>query len=99
MGNGGNTLRVLSVYVVLLIAGQAAAVGIGLLLDPVSKTAALGAFIPIYYAMYWAAWRLALLIADRSAGEQRQTASGSGSPAKIAAWLLAPAVLAFDIAE
>jgi hypothetical protein len=98
MGNGGNTLRVLGTYVVLMIAGQAAAVGIGLMLDPISKTAALATFIPIYYAMYWVAWRLALLIADRSE-PQHQTAGSGASPVKIATWLLAPAVLAFDIAE
>lgn len=97
MANGG-TLRVLIVYVVLLILGQAAAVGIGLMLDPISKTAALATFIPIYYAMYWVAWRLALLIADRSPEPQHKTKSDS-SPAKLAAWLLAPAVLAFDMAE
>ena len=94
MGNGGNTLRVLIVYIGVLIVGQALAVGIGLLLDPVSKTAALAAFIPIYYAMYWVAWRIALMIADRS-----QDAAEGGSPAKLATWLLAPAVLAFDMAE
>ena len=95
---GNRTLRVLIVYVVLLFAGQAAAVGVGLMLDPVSKTAALAAFIPIYYAMYWVAWRLALLIADRSPEPLHETKS-AGSPAKLAAWLLAPAVLAFDMAE
>jgi hypothetical protein len=93
MGNGSKTLRLLIVYLVVLIAGQAIAVGVGLILDPFSKTAALAAFIPIYYAMYWVAWRIALMIADRS-----QDAEG-GSPAKLATWLLAPAVLAFDIAE
>jgi hypothetical protein len=98
MGNG-NTLRVLSTYVVLLIAGQAAAVGIGLLLDPFSKTAALATFIPLYYAMYWVAWRLALLMADRAPEPQQQTAGSGGSPVKLAAWLLAPALVAFDIAE
>lgn len=94
MGNGSNTLRVLIIYLVLLIVGQALAVGVGLILDPISKTAALAAFIPIYYAMYWVAWRVALLIADKSP----ETAEG-GSPAKIAAWLLAPAALALDAAE
>jgi len=94
MGNGSNTLRVLGVYVVLLIAGQALAVGIGLALDPISKTAALATFIPVYYAMYWVAWRAALMIADRS-----PESAGGGSPAKLATWLLAPAVLALDMAE
>src|ERR1041385_281889 len=51
MGDNGNTLRVLSIYVVLLIVGQAASVGVGLLLDPISKTAALATFIPMYYAI------------------------------------------------
>ncbi len=97
MGNHNNTLRVIGAYLVLMIAGQAAAVGIGLLLDPVSKTAALAAFIPIYYAMYWVAWRLALLIADRT--PEPQAAGSGGSPIKLAAWLLAPALLAFDMAE
>jgi len=95
---GGGTLRVLIVYVALLFAGQAIAVGIGLMLDPVSKTAALATFIPLYYAMYWVAWRLALLIADRSPETRHETKS-AGSPTRLAAWLLAPTVLAFDLAE
>jgi hypothetical protein len=98
MANSG-TLRVLIVYVVLLIVGQAAAVGIGLMLDPVSKTAALATFIPLYYAMYWVAWRLALLIADPSPKKTQQETKSDGSPAKLAAWLLGPALLAFDMAE
>ena len=75
MTNGGGTLRVLGIYIVLLIVGQATAVGIGLMLDSVSKTAALAAFIPIYYAMYWVAWRLALLIADPSPASQTKIAA------------------------
>ena len=97
MGNNGNALRVLSIYVVLLIVGQAVSVGVGLLLDPISKTAALATFIPLYYAMYWVAWRLALRIADRSPSPQQQASSSAGSP--IAIWLLAPALLAIDTAE
>ena len=60
------TARILIIYLICMIAGQAIAVGIGLLLDPYSKTLALSVFIPLYYAMYWVAWRVALLIADRS---------------------------------
>jgi hypothetical protein len=99
MGNHGKTIRLLCTYVMLLIVGQATAVGIGLLLDPVSKSAALATFIPIYYAMYWVAWRLALLIVDRAPQSQHQAPGSSGAPIKLAAWLLAPAVLAFDAAE
>ena len=60
------TARILIIYVICMIAGQAIAVGIGLLLDPYSKTLALSVFIPLYYAMYWVAWRVALWIGDRS---------------------------------
>ena len=54
------TPRILLIYVVCMFSGQAAAVGIGLLIDPYSKTLALTVFIPLYYAMYWVAWRVAL---------------------------------------
>ena len=96
------TPRVLLIYLVCMIAGQAVAVGIGLLLDPYSKTVALSVFIPLYYAMYWIAWRVALYIGDTSpdAETETDTASGDGgSRAKAASWLFAPAVLALDICD
>ena len=92
------TARILMIYVVCMIAGQTIAVGIGLLLDPYSKTLALSVFIPLYYVMYWVAWRVALWIGDRSP-ETAAEASGDSSGAKTASWLLAPAVLALDIAD
>src|SRR4249920_4261582 len=92
------TPKILLIYLVCMFAGQAIAVGIGLLLDPISKTLALSVFIPLYYAMYWAAWRVALLIADRSP-ETVADATGGGSGIKAASWLLAPAVLALDFAD
>lgn len=92
------TARILMIYVICMIAGQAIAVGIGLLLDPYSKTLALSVFIPLYYAMYWVAWRVALWIGDRSP-ETATEASGGGSGAEAASWLLAPAVLALDLAD
>jgi len=55
-------------------------------------------FIPLYYAMYWVAWRVALLIADRSP-ETAADATGGGPGIKAASWLLAPAVLALDLAD
>lgn len=61
-----STARVLLVYMVFLLVGQALSVGVGLALDRVSKTAALATFIPLYYGMFWAAWRAALFVADRS---------------------------------
>ena len=94
------TARILIIYIVCMIAGQAVAVGIGLLLDPYSKTLALSVFIPLYYAMYWVAWRVALWIGDRSPEAAPDSASGDGgSRTKAAGWLLAPAVLALDFCD
>ena len=95
-----STARILIIYVVCMIVGQAIAVGIGLLLDPYSKTLALSVFIPLYYAMYWVAWRVALFIGDKTPEAAADSSSGdSGSRAKIASWLLAPAVLAADLSD
>ena len=93
------TARVLIIYLICMVAGQAIAVGIGLLLDPYSKTLALSVFIPLYYAMYWVAWRVALLIGDRSADAQQNPTGDGGSRAKAASWLVAPAVLALDLCD
>ena len=95
MRKPNGTVRVLVAYLVCMIVGQAMAVGIGLLIDPYSKTAALATFIPLYYAMYWVAWRVALLLVER---EPAPTAS-TGSSGVTAAMLFAPAVLALDFAD
>jgi hypothetical protein len=92
------TARIIIIYLICMIAGQAIAVGIGLLLDPYSKRVALSVFIPLYYAMYWVAWRVALWIVDRPS-ETAADAAGGGSGAKAASWLLVPAVLALDFAD
>jgi len=93
------TARILIIYLICMIAGQAIAVGIGLLLDPYSKTLALSVFIPLYYAMYWVAWRVALWIGDRPSETATDAAEGGSSGTKAASWLLAPAVLALDLAD
>lgn len=94
------TARIIIIYLICMVVGQAIAVGIGLLLDPYSKTLALSVSIPLYYAMYWVAWRIALLIADRSPEAEPDSAGGGdGSRAKTAIWLLAPAVLAADLCD
>jgi hypothetical protein len=94
------TARILVVYIFCVIVGQALAVGVGLLIDPYSKTVALAVFIPLYSAMYWFAWRIALFVADRSPAVESDSAGGdSGSGAKAASWLLAPAVLALDMCD
>ena len=72
------TAGILIIYLICMIVGQAIAVGIGLLLDPYSKTLALSVFIPIYYAMYWVAWRVALFIADRSPARRKRPAAVPG---------------------
>jgi hypothetical protein len=95
-----NTLRVLVLYVFCMTIGQAAAVGVGLALDSYSTTLALSVFIPLYYVMYWVAWRFALFIGDRStAAASDSTGNDGGSRAKAATWLLAPAVLALDLCD
>jgi membrane protein implicated in regulation of membrane protease activity len=95
-----NTVRILLIYVLCMFAGQAAAVGVGLALDSYSTTLALSVFIPLYYAMYWVAWRFALFIGDRSDASASDSAGkDGGSRAKAATWLLAPAVLALDLAD
>lgn len=94
------TPRILLIYVVCMITGQAIAVGIGLLLDPYSKTLALSVFIPLYYAMYWVAWRVALFIGDSSPVAEAGAAGGDpDSRTKAASWLVAPAVLALDLCD
>ena len=94
------TPKILLIYVVCMFAGQAAAVGIGLLIDPYSTTLALTVFIPLYYAMYWVAWKVALFLGDTSPEPEPESASGdSGSRSKAASWLLAPAVLALDLCD
>ena len=93
------TPKILLIYVVCMFAGQAAAVGIGLLLDPYSTTLALSVFIPLYYAMYWVAWRVALFIGDDTPVEATEAVKGGGGGAKAASWLLAPAVLALDLCD
>jgi hypothetical protein len=93
-------MHILLVYVVCVIVGQAISVGIGLLLDSYSQTVALAAFIIIYYAMYWVAWRVALLIVDRSPKvEPDSTDDTGGSRATAALWLLAPAAATLELCD
>jgi hypothetical protein len=94
------TAKVLILYVVCMIIGQSAAVGVGLALDTYSPAVALAVFIPLYYVMYWAAWRIALFIGDRNPESVPDSSrDGGGSRAKAASWLLAPAVLALDFCD
>jgi hypothetical protein len=49
--------------------------------------------------MYRVAWRVALLIADNSPATATNAAGDGRSGAKVAAWLLAPAVLALEVCD
>ncbi len=70
---------ILILYLVCVLIGQAVALGIALSLDSYSKTVALAVFIPLYYVMYWVAWRIALFV-----GERAIAPAGGGSHAKTA---------------
>jgi hypothetical protein len=58
-------MRVLVVYVICVLIGQALSVLLGLYLDSYSPSLALTTFIVIYFAMFWVAWRVALFVVDR----------------------------------
>ncbi|MEW6450843.1 MAG: hypothetical protein AB1490_09360 [Pseudomonadota bacterium] len=89
-------MKILLTYLMFLIPGQIASGLIGLFLDQYSKAAGITAFIVCYYAMFYLAWRGTLLIVDKPAASD--TKSG-GSRAAAASVLLAPALLALDLAE
>lgn len=84
-------MKLLLVYLCALIPGQALAIGIGLAADSVSKATGVAAFIIAYYGMFWVAWRITLFVIDRPTEQERR--------ASLASVVLAPAVLAFDLAE
>jgi hypothetical protein len=89
-------MKILITYLMFLIPGQIVSGLAGLFVDQFSKAAGITVFIVLYYAMFWIAWRGTLLIVDR------QSAAGSGSGgshAAAASVLLAPALLALDLAE
>jgi hypothetical protein len=94
---GTTMILIMFVYLAIMLTGQAMAVGIGLLIDPYSKTAALATFIPLYYAMFWVAWRITLFLVDR---EPAVAASeSSNSPIKKAMWLIAPVGLTLELCD
>lgn len=84
-------MKILIVYLLALIPGQALAIGIGLAADSVSKATGVAAFIIAYYGMFWVAWRITLLVVERPSERERR--------ASIASIMLAPAVLALDLAD
>jgi len=83
-------MKILITYLLFLIPGQIIAGLAGLAADQVSKVVGITVFIFAYYVMFWVAWRLTLLVVDRPASSSRAAA---------ASILLAPAILALDLAE
>jgi hypothetical protein len=89
-------MKILLTYLMFLIPGQIAAGLIGLFLDQYSKVTSITVFIILYYAMFYLAWRGTLLLIDKP---ETSGSSGGGSRAAAASILLAPAMLALDLAE
>lgn len=94
-----NTTRVLILYIVCLIIGQTIAVGLGLLADKHSNATGIAVFIPVYYATYWAAWRVALFIGDREPAVAAEASRDTRSPLSVAVAMLAPAALTLELAD
>lgn len=95
-----NTLRVLILYLGCLIVGQGFAIALGLFADQYSAAAGIAVFIPVYYAMYWVAWRAALWIGDREPAAATADADRDGRPPLTAAlMLLAPAALTLELCD
>jgi hypothetical protein len=88
-------MKLLLTYLMFLIPGQILAGFAGLFVDQFSKAAGITIFIVLYYVMFWLAWRCTLLVIDR----RPTNSEGGGSRAAAASILLAPAILAVDLAE
>ena len=95
-----NTARVLGLYIAFLIAGQGAAIALGIFADRFSSATGIAVFIPAYYAMYWVAWRAALWVGDRSPEVVAQDADRGGRPPLSSTMmLLAPATLTLELCD
>lgn len=88
-------MKLLLTYLMFLIPGQILSGLAGLFVDQFSKAAGITVFIILYYAMFYLAWKGTLLIVDR----QPANSQSGGSRAAAASILLAPAMLALDLAE
>ena len=86
-------MKLLLTYLLFLIPGQILSGLAGVFFDQFSKAIGITVFIVLYYAMFWLAWRLTLMIIDKPASSEK------ASRAAAASIILAPAVLAFELAE
>ena len=57
-------MSLMVVYVILVFAGQALAVTIGILLDNISKALGLTVFLVLYFSVFVACWKLAVRLTD-----------------------------------
>jgi uncharacterized membrane protein YkvI len=53
-------MKLLAVYTILVALGEAAAVGIGELVELTYPSASLLTFLALFFAMLWVSWRAAL---------------------------------------
>lgn len=57
-------MSLMVVYVILVFAGQALAVTIGILLDNISKALGLSVFLVLYFAVFVVCWKVAIRLTD-----------------------------------
>jgi hypothetical protein len=91
-----STIKLFVVFFICLFIGQGGSVVLGLLADQYSSAAGVAVFIPLYYFMFWVAWRVALFVAERDAA--RNAAHDKGG-VQAALWLLAPAALTAELCD
>jgi hypothetical protein len=65
---GGETMRLLVVFVLSLVVSQSISIGVGLLVERhFTPYTGLVTFIALYFAMFWLAWRFAIRITEPNA--------------------------------
>jgi len=79
-------MSLLIAFVICLLVGQTISVTIGLIIEyfTTSHTSLL-AFVPLYFGMFWIAWKVAVRITEPSAPEAAQHGAATMSPARAAA--------------
>jgi hypothetical protein len=53
-------MKLLAIYAILVVVGEAAAIGIGELVELSYPSASLLTFLGLFFVMLWVAWRAAL---------------------------------------
>jgi uncharacterized membrane protein YkvI len=55
-------MKLLAIYAILVVVGEAAAIGLGELVEMTYPNLSLTAFLALFFLMLWLAWRIALRI-------------------------------------